>query len=109
MNKNYFYAKYKDKDTVDKADVIALINLYENKLKRLKFLLNNTIEKKDKQYSDCWWNAWCVKSYAKQFIKIYEKQLKEIPQETFDSLDKYLKELGIEESLEEFGKYIDSH
>lgn len=109
MNKNHFYAKYKDKDTVDKADVIALINLYENKLKRLKFLLNTTIEKKDNQYYKCWWNAECVKHYSKQFIKIYEKQLKEIPQETFDSLDEYFKELGIEESLEDFNKYIDSH
>ena len=109
MNKRHFYAKYKDKDTVDKADVIALINLYENKLKRLKFLLNDTIEKKDKQYNDCWWKSWCVKSYAKQLIRIYKKQLEEIPQKTFDSLDEYFKEIGLDKSLTDFDKYIDSH
>lgn len=109
MNKNHFYAKYKDKDTIDKADVITLINLYENKLKRLKFLLNTTIERANEQYHDCWWKAWCVKSYAKQLIRIYKKQLEEIPQKTFDSLDEYFKELGIEESLDDFNKYLDSH
>lgn len=109
MNKRHFYSKYKDKDTVDKADVIALINLYDNKIKRLKFLLNDTIEKKDKQYSDCWWKSWCVKSYAKQFIRIYKKQLEKIPQKTFDSLDEYFKEIGLDKSLTDFDKYIDSH
>lgn len=109
MNKNHFYAKYKDKDTVNKADVIALINLYENKLKRLKFLLNDNIEKTDERYYKCWWNAECVKDYAKQIIKIYKKQLEKIPQETFNSLDEYFKEIGFAESLEKFDKYIDSH
>jgi hypothetical protein len=109
MNKNHFYAKYKDTDTVDKADVIALINLYENKIKCLKFLLNDSIEKSNKRYWKCKWNAECVKHYAKQIIRIYKKQLEEIPQKTFDSLDEYFKEIGYEESLNNFEEYIDSH
>ncbi len=108
-NKKSIERKYRETQHVDIDDVRAMAKYYENKIKRLKFLLNDTIEKKDKQYSDCWWKSWCVKNYAKQFIKIYEKQLKEIPQKTFDSIDEYFKEIGYEESLDNFDKYLDSH
>ena len=108
-NKKSIERKYRETQQVDIDDVRAMAKYYENKIKRLKFLLNDTIEKKDKLYSKCWWNAECVKHYAKQIIKIYKKQLKEIPQKTFDSIDEYFKEIGYEESLNDFDKYLDSH
>ena len=48
VSKKYLALKYKDKAEVDKEDVRLLLELYENKIKRLKFLLN-TYKKKQKK------------------------------------------------------------
>lgn len=108
-NKKSIERKYRETQQVNIDDVRAMAKYYENKIKRLKFLLNDSIEKSNKQYWKCKWNAECVKHYAKQLIRIYKKQIAEIPQKTFDGLEEYFKEIGYEESLDNFDKYLDSH
>lgn len=114
VSKKYLAHKYKDKTEVNKEDVRLLLELYENKIKRLKFLLNTYKKKSEKEYHDCWFKGYCVKDYAKQLIKIYQKILNKIPDYAmeeltahFISLDMNNLLLDFNDALKKFEDYMD--
>lgn len=115
-SKKYLALKYKDKTEVNKEDVRLLLELYENKIKRLKFLLNTYKKKAEKEQYDCWFKGYCVKDYAKQLIRIYRKILNKIPDYAmeeltahFISLDMNNILLDFNDSLKMFEDYMDEH
>ena len=116
VSKKYIEKKYMGKSKVDHDDVRLLITLYENKIKRLKFLLNTYKKKSEKDYHDCWFKGYCVKDYAKQLIRIYRKILNKIPDYAmeeltahFISLDMNNILLDFNDALKKFEDYMDKH
>lgn len=84
--------KYRETQQVDIEDVRAMVQDYENKIKRLKFLLNDTKRKFDKRYTELWHNATYSQSYVNHFVRIFRERPDTLTQEALDNLEKYLED-----------------
>ena len=90
INKKYIEKKYKGKSKIEHDDVRLLVKYYENKIKRLKFLLNSYIEKYSNQYGELLWNKICNDRYAKDWAEAYAKQIEELDENAVKDLEEYL-------------------
>ena len=77
VNKKYIEKKYNGKSFVEHDDVRLLVKHYENRIKRLKFLLNSYIKKSTDQYCELFWNKICNDKYAKDWANAYAKQIED--------------------------------
>ena len=84
--------KYRETQQVDIEDVRAMVIEYENKIKRLKFLLNDAIDKFDKRYTELWQNATYSQSYVNHFVRIFRERPDTLTKEALDNLEKYLED-----------------
>ena len=91
-NKKSIEHKYRETQQVDIEDVRAMARDYENKIKRLKFLLNDEKAKFNKRHQELWHNATCAISYTNRFIHVFSKQLDKITVDSLKELEQYLEE-----------------
>lgn len=69
-----------------------MVREYENKIKRLKFLLNDAKRKFDKRHTELWQNATYSQSYVNRFIHVFREQPDAITKETLEDLEKYIED-----------------
>lgn len=93
--KKFIEYKYKTTNEVNIEDVRTLVNMYENKIKRLKYLLNTYIQKSEAKYMRCLDNAFCMQMYINRFIHVYRQNAKAIDKETLDALEQYIEKHAV--------------
>jgi len=91
-NKKSIEHKYRETQQVDIEDVRAMITDYENKIKRLKFLLNDEKKKFYKRHQELWHNATCAVSYVNRFVHVFSEKPNAIDKDNLKDLEKYLEE-----------------
>lgn len=82
--------KYRETQQVDIEDVRTMVQDYENKIKRLKFLLNDTKRKFDKRYTDLWHNASYAQSYVNRFVHVFSEKPDAIDRDALKDLENYI-------------------
>ena len=96
ISKNYIATKYRDKKEVDIEDVRLLISVYQRRIKRLKFLLNDYKKKSEERYWKLKHNAWCSESYMMRFIECFKNKLEELDESGWKELEDYIKEHSVD-------------
>lgn len=96
ISKNYIATKYRDKKEVDIEDVRLLIDVYQRKIKRLKFLLNDYKKKSEERYWKLMHNAWCSESFTMRFIECFKNKLEELDESGWKELEDYIKEHSVD-------------
>ena len=91
-NIKYIEHKYRNEDKVDIEDVRAMAKHYKDKIKRLKFLLNDTKRDFDECQTKLWHNAICSQSYVNRFVHVYSEQLEALDKDALKDLEKYIEE-----------------
>ena len=93
--KKFIEYKYKTTNEVNIDDVRTLVNMYENTIKRLKYLLNTYIQKHEAKYCRVLQNAFCMQSFINRFIHVYRQNIKALDKETLDELEQYIDEHAV--------------
>lgn len=88
----YIEHKYRNEDKVDIEDVRAMAKHYKDKIKRLKFLLNDTKRDFNERQTKLWHNAICSQSYVNRFVHVYSEQLEALDKDALKDLEKYIEE-----------------
>jgi len=91
-NIKYVEHKYRETQQVDIEDVRAMAKYYKDKIKRLKFLLNDTKRDFDKRHTELWRNAVYSQSYVNRFVHVYSEQLEALDKDALKDLEKYMEE-----------------
>ena len=91
-NIKYVEHKYRETQQVDIEDVRAMAKYYKDKIKRLKFLLNDTKRDFDKRHTELWRNAAYSQSYVNRFVHVYSEQLEALDKDALKDLEKYMEE-----------------
>ena len=91
-NIKYIEHKYRNKDQVDIEDVRAMAKYYKDKIKRLKFLINDTKRDFDERHTQLWRNAIYSQSYVNRFVHAYSEKLDAIDKDALKDLEQYMED-----------------
>lgn len=91
-NIKYIEHKYRNENRVDIEDVRAMAKHYKDKIKRLKFLLNDTKRDFDERHTKLWCNATYSQSYVNRFVHVYSEHIDAIDRDALKDLDKYMED-----------------